>query len=252
MLIIMVKRLNCLSMKFTVGTMVLLLMRLSAGAQMPGPTASSGIMAGLGQMFGSISAFTAKTEVQVLDDSQQERIDTPMEFAFLDGKMRVEMDLSQARNRNMPAGMANSLKQMGLARVVSVFRPDKKTVYFIYPDQKILLSGPLESGVKITTTPLGKEVLEGHPCVKNQLTMTDEKGHTTKAIVWNAKDLKDFPIQIQTTENGNNSFVRFSQIKFIQPDSSQFDPPGNVAQYSDQEQFKRAILTKIGADSGQK
>ena len=57
----------------------------------------------------------------------------PMEFAALDGKVRLEINLGQVQSKDFTPSTLATLKQAGMDRMVSVFRPDKKVTYLIYP-----------------------------------------------------------------------------------------------------------------------
>src|SRR5260221_9791969 len=125
---------------FHTGLAAVFLAGLTAYAQMPGGNGPAGMSAALTKLFGSTTAFSAKGEMQVTDASQKEVANWPMDFALLDKKIRVKIDLTQVRNQDMPPGTGAVLKQMGMAQVVSIIRPDKKSAYVIYPDQQVLLT----------------------------------------------------------------------------------------------------------------
>jgi hypothetical protein len=226
-----------------------MLLGLSARAQVPG-TGSGGINAALTKLFGKVNAFTAQVEVQVLDKSQTEVVNTPMDFAVLDRKIRVAVDMSQMRNKQAPPGYATALKQMGMAQVTSIIRPDKKLIYIVYPDQKCYLTMSLptenadEKEPKIQKTALGKETIDNHPCVKNQVVLSDDKGQSLEATTWNATDLKDFPVQIQTTEKDQTSIMHFRDVRFEKPDPALFEPPADYQKYKDQQELLTAIMKK--------
>jgi hypothetical protein len=232
----------------------------NSSAQMPGAGSPAGMSAAMVKLFGDIKAFTAKAEVQVLDGSQKQLALMPMDFALLDGSIRVEMDMTQVKNSSMPPGAAAQLKQLGMAQVISVVRPDKKTIYVIYPDQKIYLNMPMpkedaeaaQKTPKIQKTALGKDTLDGHACVKNKTLISDDRGNSVEATTWNATDLKDFPVQIQTQENQATSLVRFKQIQFTKPELKQFEPPPGYAQYTNQWELQQAVMKKMMPDAGKK
>ena len=234
-----------------------LLVLASAYAQVPGPGGPAGMSAAITKLFGDVKAFTAKAEVQVLDNSQQEIVSMPMNFALLDKSIRVEMDLTQMKNKQMPPGVADSLKQMGMAHVISIISPSKKSAFVVYPDQKSLLLMPLSKEdadasktPKLEKTALGKETVDGHACVKNKVVITDEKGEKVDATTWNASDLKDFPIQIQTKEAENTSIVKFKQVQFTAPDAAQFEPPTGYTQYNNQQELMQGIMKKVMQNQG--
>ena len=218
-----------------------------------GGGAPGGMSAALFKLFGTNQAFSAKVEIQVMDSSQQELANVPMGFLALDKKIRMEMDLMKMRNKQMPPGMADSLKQLGMAQLVNIMRPDKKLMYTMYPDLKAVFSQPLpdrETDPKIETTELGKETVDGHPCVKNKNVLTDSQGKKTEATTWN--DLKGFPLQIQATEDDNTSIFRFKQVQLDKPDEKLFEPPADYTAYAGQAEFRDAMTKKMSQGAPQK
>ena len=233
---------------------VLALNGFTAYAQMPGADGPPGMTAALTKMFGDIKAFTAKAEIQVLNSAQEELASMPMNFALLDKKVRVDIDMTQTKSANMPPGATAVLQQMGMAQVVSIIRPDKKTAYVFYPNAKVMMTLPVpeETSASLSKTELGKETVDGHPCVKNRVAVKDENGKEIEVITWNATDLKNFPIQIKTQEKENTSFVRFKGVQFNQPETGQFEPPAGYTQYNSPEDLMRGVLAKTTSGAGTK
>jgi hypothetical protein len=232
------------------GRWVLVLVLLAGvGAHAQAPGGMSGVMITL---LGGIKSFTAKAELQVLDSSEREVANQSMEVCLLDKKMRITTDLSE--NKDTPPAIAAGLKKWGLARVVSIIRPDKRLVYVVYPDQKALMSSAWQEAAATIEkkTAMGKEVLDGHPCVKNQVLVTDGKGGSVEATVWAATDLKDFPIQIRTKDKESSSCVRFKQVQLSRPDAKLFEPPAGYATYKSEEELREGVLKKIAEGEGGK
>ena len=224
-----------------------------AHAQLPGGGSPAGISAALIKLFGDIKAFSAKADVQVLDKDGKETTSAPMDFALLDEKIRVQMDLTQMKNKDFPEGAAATLKQMGMAQVISIIRPDQKLIYIIYPDQKCFMTMPMPKEdaeasaktTKIDKTVLGKETIDGHECVKNKGLVTDDKGQTLEFTTWEAKDLKGFPLQIKTTEKENTSIIRYKQVQFSKPDAKQFEAPVGYTRYNDTQELMQGMMKKM-------
>lgn len=228
------------------GLVVMPLFCAAAFAQMPGG-GPAGVDATLVKLMGKVAAFSAKAEARVLDKDQNELITTPMTFAKLDDKVRVEVDLAQVRGKSVIAADAARMKELGMDRVVSITRPDKKEMYLIYPGLQSYVSVPLskeeaEAAAKpqFEATVLGKETIDGHPCVRNKVVVPDQGGQKREVLVWNATDLKEFPIQIQTTENGATVVMRYSDVKLAKPDAKQFDPPAGFKKFDDLQQMMQA------------
>ena len=215
---------------------VLLLVLLAghaALAQVPLAGSGTGINVAFVKLFGTNSAFAAKVETQVIDPYRQEVVRMPMDFAALDGKVRLEINLAQIQSKDFSAATLDKLKQAGLDRLVSVFRPDKKATYVIYPgvqsyQEVALVKGEAEAfekGLKLEKNALGKETIDGHPCVKNKVIISNGKAPVFEALTWNATDLKDFPLRIEMKEKVNTIRMSFSQVRFVKPDAKQFEIP---------------------------
>jgi uncharacterized protein DUF4412 len=228
-------------------------------AQSPVPGGSSaGMSAVLTKFFGSNTAFTARSEVQVLDKDRNETMSITMNIAMLYGKMRSEVDMTRMKSAELPPDAAVSLKKMGMDRVVSIMRPDKKAMYLIYPGLQSYVDMPLpkeeaealEKEPKMEKTQLGKETIDGHPCTKNRVVVTDEKAEKQEATVWNATDMKDFPVQLQIQEKDAIIVMHYKQVQFVKPDAGQFDPPANYTLYADNLQLMQKAMEKLQADPG--
>ena len=227
-----------LEARFPAALTLFLLAGQPAFAQGPTTGSPTGINTAFVKLFGAVNCFTAKVETQVFDPSEKEIVRMPMDLAALDNKVRLDINLAQMQSRDFSASTLAKLKQSGMDRVVSVFRPDKRATYIIYPGVQSYLSIPLakgeaeavEKGLKLQKSSLGKETLDGHPCVKNKVTVRNDKGPVLEAITWNAADLKDFPLQVQMKEKDNKVFMRFSQVSFVRPDAKQFDLPSTYGQ----------------------
>jgi hypothetical protein len=231
------------------------LLSLTAWSQGPMTSATPpGWDASLTKLFGEIKAFSAKTDLRILDKSGQETMSLGgMSFALLEEKVRVEVDMSLMKGAQMPPAAVASLKQMGMDRLVSLVVPDKKVVTVIYPGLQATVEMPLPESetaaamkdAKLETTKLGNETIDGQPCVKNQVVMTDAKGQKREALVWNATNLKDFPVQVRITEGENTIEMRFRQVKFEKPEARQFEPPAGYTKYADFQQFMQAAMQKM-------
>jgi hypothetical protein len=224
---------------------------LSAPAQIPGAGSPSGVNASLAKLFSDFPGFTAKAELQVLDKARKEWLSTPMNFAVLGTQLRADIDLSKAKNEEVAASAA-TLKQMGMAEVVSIVRPDKKLVYILFPGVESCLEMPIpkeesdaiDQNTKVERTPLGKEIVGGHPCVKNKVVVNGSKGPMLEATTWNATDLKNFPVQIESREKENTSVIRFKDVQLSKPEASRFEVPANYARYKNQQELMAGLARK--------
>jgi len=209
---------------------------VTARAQ-PGPPTGPSWDGAMAKLFGDHHGFTATMEFHLPGRNGQE-MTMQGKLAFLEGKARSEMDMSSMLGGNMPPQAAARMKQMGMSRMISITRRDQNLIYMIYPDMKAYAEMPIPgtntpaSDYKAEVTKLGEENVGGHDCVKNKVVATSPDGSTHEFTVWNAADLKQFPVKIQiATKEGKDMVMVFNDVKLEKPDAALFDPPTDFTKY---------------------
>lgn len=248
------------SIKRLAGLTILLLAVVPGPAQGPMPGQPPGLTAAMTRLFGDVKAFSSTARVRVLNQAQKETMTMTMTLAYLEGRMRAEVNMASIQGAMMPPGAAENFKQMGMDRMVSVTRQDKNQMYIIYPALQAYadMSLPKEEtaagdkDMKIEKLPQGKETVDGHACTKNKVIITDGKGQKMEMLVWNASDLKDFPVQMQMTEKGDTVVVLYQQVQFAKPEASQFEPPAGYTKHDSIEALMLAGMKKASGTPGQK
>jgi hypothetical protein len=225
----------------------------SGMAQMMNPGQAAGLNAAMLKLFGDLTAFSSKATLRMLDKSQMQTMLMPMDFALSDGKVRMDIDLNQLKSAEMQAEALTMLKQMGMDKMTTIIRPDKKSTLLISPILQGYAEMPLSKQeadaankkYQSTSTKLGTETVDGHPCEKNKVVVTPEDGKKQEAIVWNATDLKNFPIQIQTQQGDGAILMNFRQIQFAKPDVKLFDAPANYTKYQSADKMMEGAMMKM-------
>jgi len=207
----------------------------------------SGSMA---KLFGKNSSFSATLIMQ------HDTMSMPGKIMFDAGKSRLEMDMSEAKG--LPPQAAAQMKLMGMTRTVIISRPDKKLSYSIFPDLQAYTETPIqdpdvmkpESDFKLDLTELGKETVDGHPCVKNKAVVTDKDCKTHESTVWNATDLKSFPVQIEDAERGKVATTSFKDVSLAKPEASQFEVPSSYKKYENMmAMMQQEMMKRMGGDA---
>jgi hypothetical protein len=213
----------------------------------------------LDQLFGEHKTFSAVMEFQTSGQSG-ENVILPGKLSFDGGKSRFEMNLSEAQGTKMPASALAQMKAMGMDSIITITRPDLKLTYLVYPGlnsyaampQSDSSAGADAADFKVETAELGKETVAGHDCVKNKVTVTDKDGAKHESTVWNATDLKNFPVKIVTGEQGQNATMRFKNISFDQPAASLFETPAGFTKYDNvQTMMQTEMMKHLGGAMGQ-
>jgi hypothetical protein len=215
-----------------------------ARAQSPGVGANM-MNSALLKLFGPHTNFSCKAEIHVLDAIQKETDVIPLGLSVSGGNMRCDIDFAQIKGSDIPPAMMTTLKQLGMDQAVIINRPGEKIILTIYPKVRAFAEAPMskdeiaasEKIYSIKKEKAGRETLEGHSCEKNKVILTDEKGVKHDATVWNATDLKDFPIQIQMTETetavkrDSTLIMKFRDIKLGKAEPSRFEAPAGITKY---------------------
>ena len=86
--------------------------------------------------------------------------------------------------------------------------------------------------------------------MKNKVVVTDADGHKDEATLWNATDLKDFPVQIMSTEKGDSVTIRYRDVQLAKTDAKQFATPTGYKEYDDIQSLMQGVMAKMMKDAG--
>lgn len=221
---------------------------LPAHAQLGGPGGGNGLNAAMMKIFGKTTAFTAKAEVKI---SGAQEMTMPMEMAVLDGKMRTTMDITAIKGSQFPPQAAAQMKQMGMDQIITITTPMQKSVLMIYPNLKSYAEMPVSAAgagsdkePKMEKTEIGKDTVDGRATVKNKVVITDDDGKATTMTVWNAPDLKDFPVKMEIIESGNQVTIVYKDIKTGKPDAKLFEAPADFKKYSSPQEMMMEVMQR--------
>lgn len=243
---------------FSLATALVALGLTPAFAQF-GPRAGGPHFGGaMDRLFGTNQTFSAVMEFQT-GGRDGNTMTMPGKFSFDGGKTRFEMNMSEMRGSQMPPSAVEHLKAMGMDMMISISRPDLKLMYLVYPGLNSYAemrppdaaASAAPDDFKVETEKLGTETVDGHDCVKNKVTVTDKDGNKHVSTVWNATDLKNFPLKIVTAEQGDNATILFKNISFDKPAAGDFEPPSGFTKYdSVQTMMQTEMMKKIGGGMG--
>jgi hypothetical protein len=210
----------------------------------------------LSRLFFDNPAFTATLEYHSYSTKSGNTVTAQGKLAYLNGKTRFEMDMSNADDASLPRQDASTLAQLGMNRMIAISRPEAMVNYFIYPDMRAYVRRPIPyrgvdeaaaADYKLDATEIGAENVLGQDCVKYEVIATGPDGIPHKSTVWNATDLNKFPIKIETVQNGANVVLLFRDLKLEAPAVAQFDPPADYKPYDD---FRSLMKGRAGTQQG--
>jgi hypothetical protein len=159
--------------------------------------------------------------------------------------------MSEIKGAKIPPNALAQMKAMGMDSLISISRPDLKLTYVIYPGMNSYVAMPPRDpstsvspdDYKAETAELGKETVDGHDCVKNKVTVTDKNGNKTESTVWNASDLKNFPVKI-VTSGAVPATILFKDVSFTKPAANLFEPPAGLTKYDNMQTMMQTEMAK--------
>jgi hypothetical protein len=234
------------------------LLTATAFAQRGGPMGGRppGLDPIMAKLFGSVKGFTASADMTVT--SPQGPMTMTTVYEMLDGKIRIEIDMAAMMGAKMPPEMVAQMKVMGMDRMVNIMQPDKRQLYVIYPGAQAYVEMPLPQAApadaakepKVEYVEVGKETIDGHPCVKSKMTVSSDDGTKREGFIWTATDLKGFPLQIQFDDPRAQMSMRFKDVQFKEPDAAHFIPPADFTKYSNPQELMQGVAMKKMGSGG--
>jgi hypothetical protein len=181
-------------------------------------------------------------------------------MAVLNGMTRLEMDVSKTEQGGVDPAILeyyDNMRSAGSAESVTIFNPEKKSVFTILPRQKAYMEQPIPADglaeLKRRPTPkkteLGTEELAGRQCTKTKLTLDKEvmdiwrTWETPEAIIWTAKDPPHTLVRIDVIDSvgHTNSSLLFTAVDPKRPATRSFFPPRDFAKCSQESLMKRIM-----------
>lgn len=222
----------------------------------PGPGGGGNFDNGLEKLFGANPVFSATLMTSMAGPQGPMTVKTKMVFDHENSW--TEMNMADVQSSNLPpqaVQAAEQMKSIGMDEVVSITTADKKNAYMVYPHIHSYVDiaippSDASSNFKMQTTKMGEETVDGHPCVKNDVIITNSV-QSNDFTVWNATDLNNFPVRITMTEQGMPVTITFENVSFDKPAADLFQPPAHYTRYgSIGDLYQSAIMNHPGGMPG--
>ena len=222
-----------------------------ARAQMPGG-GQSGVNAAMLKLFSDISGFTSKAEARLTDKGTKEVTTMTMGFSMLERKVRLDLDMTQIKSKQVTKESVAALKTSGLDRLATVVRPDRKIALIIYPSIAGYVELPMsrdeaadmDRTYSVSKVKLGRETIDGHPCEQFKVTLSSANAPNQEAVVSYASDLRNFPVKIEMNQAETQLVMLFKDVQLARPDVKIFEAPGGYTRHVNIELLMQSAMLK--------
>jgi len=143
-------------------------------------------------------------------------------------------------------GSKSRVENAGMPGVITISLGDaKKTIMMnttskVYSEQinpeREQMPDMYDSDVAFEKKKVGNETVDGHPCIKYDTIYyrKSKPNEKHKATIWEAQDLKDFPIQMEISVpanpkypgSGGKMIIKYKDVKLGAATASMFEVPG--------------------------
>ena len=223
----------------------------AVNAQLPEGN-QGGLNAAMMKLFDDIGGFTSKAEIRLQEKGSPETMTMTVGFAMRDGKVRMDLDMSTMKSKQLPPETLAAFKVAGLETLATIVRPDRKSTLLIYPLVQGYAEMPmsrdeaasLQRKFKIEKTRLGGETIGGYSCDKNKVVISADNGEKHQATVWYATEMKNFPIKVEMEQPQMTVVLQYRDVKLTPPDSVRFEPPPGFTRHATVEQLMQNAMMK--------
>src|SRR5262249_45057803 len=136
---------------------------------------------------------------------------------------------------NLP--MPGMVAALGLDQVISVVDLKARKHYTLYPkvkayhEEAFLQNVVVTNEVKLARESLGREIVDGHLCEKEKVTLpSNDKAGEGAMILWHPRDFKGFPVRIEIRADGLLR-IRFRDVKLVKLDQKFFEVPADYKKF---------------------
>ena len=235
------------SMFRTLFLAALLIAAVSARAQTSGPLVFPvDPIQLLLHLLGTNAVFTANGEISGEGPRDPDNFYMDVKYVMVGDDLRTTTDLAKLRSRNACDVAQGRLQEMGMDETVMIRLPEMKTSFVVYPRAQAYIEMPLDwrerlkEIVEVEKTRLNEDVFDGHRCVRYQVHVTNSLGEENDVLVWEATDLKNFPVKLRFEMPPSVFYLEFRHVSLAPPDVDLFHPPLDYTRYSTLGELVRA------------
>ncbi len=202
------------------------------------------------KLFSDIPAFTATVETALTNATDKSRLTLPMKMMKLKDQMRIEVDLVKMKGAGVALQGLASMQNIGMARMTSIVSPGDRSMVVLFPDVKfhtrVGLSGAdlPDTGFKVTKRQVGKDTIQGQPCLRMLVTLTSTDGVKQEATTWEAPALNRFPVRIFFKPEGSSMTMTFSDVRLTAPPEESFKVPSDSREFEGMSGLMQEAMTR--------
>jgi hypothetical protein len=183
-------------------------------------------------LFGAATAFSARANVTWTKPDGVRGQSFPIYYR----KGALRLDRDHATNPFLPPSSKDLHRNQGTDVNVTLATADG--IYTIFPRlEAVFVYAKEDVGENtIAKKDLSHDTIDGHPCRKRELVITDETG-STRLVVWEAEDLQGLPIRVEDDHGENTTRMDLVDVK-PDPPASLFEVPAGYRRLNNDQELQ--------------
>lgn len=199
----------------------------------------------LAQLLEKAPSFSARGEVKVTSRADPIPSTAQGSVESKGGDLRWEINLADINSGQLSETAKTLLKQVNGDRLLLLTLRRAAVNELIFRRAGAYIEQPLPQGKLSAPRPhQTSEVVAGHSCIRERITVRTGDGRTHDVVVWRAKDLQKLPIQVQFAEGGEVIRVRFENVRFRTIQAQRFERPGSLTKHETIEDMMQWVLAQ--------
>lgn len=199
----------------------------------------------LARLLEKAPSFSARGEVQILSRAEPAPSTARGTVESKGGDLRWEINLADINSGQLSETAKTLLKQVNGDRLLLLTLRRAAVNELIFRRAGACIEQPLPQ-LKLSASRASQatEVVAGHSCVRERITVRTAEGRTHDVVVWRAKDLQKLPIQVQFADGGEVIRIRFENVRLRAIQAQRFELPANLTKHETIEDMMQWVLAQ--------
>ena len=229
---------------------------LAQGAGIPG--GELGYNAAMAKLFADIPHFAANVETTLTNLTDKTRLTVPMRMLKRQDELRIEVDFVKLKGTGLALQGLAAMQNIGMARMTSLVDPKKKGMTVVFPDLKAYSKVSMaeadlpEAGFKVAKKAVGKDTVDGQPCIRQQVTLTSTDGKKVDATTWESTTLGNFPIRMFFKQTEGSLTMLFRNVELKPQDEALFKVPTDHKAFESVSSLMQEAMTRAITGGGKR
>ena len=196
----------------------------------------------LAKSFERFPSFSARAEVKLSGKADPIPSGASGTIECGAGNLRWDVKLRDINSAQLSESARALLKRANGENLMLLTRPRLAANQLVLSGARAYVEEALPKVKLAVSRAVSNESIDGHPCVRERVTVLEEDGRTLEVMLWKATDLKRLPIQLRFTDAGEVIQVRLNNVRFREISARRFQVPVGLTKHENMEDLMQWVV----------